>query len=1156
MQKKIEKEEELKKRKALTLEFHIASDSRNRYHFREHLLTIRDDDVRENMRGIRLLADKVNRRRIEEKREGKPLYGSYLYAAGLLDVIFHYIIGRYSEEKAPGVLGELEEFLENQYGKEALQNLYSHFSGSFPALAVYKGEKKADDYLFGSDPSGIPNSRLILEELIILWLGNINPAFEPLIELINDKSLEKSTNYLSVMESINGFFKNKPAFGPDNEYLIDMLRSPALDSPDSLMGQIEFILKRWKNLLGRLADIILRGIDLIREEEKARDGFRPGETYVVQFSHDEDLERFSDDLDWMPKVVLMAKCTYVWLDQLSKTYDKNIYRLDHIPDEELDRLASRGFTGLWLIGLWERSRASKRIKQICGNPEAVASAYSLLDYDIAHDLGGEDAYENLRKRAWERGIRLASDMVPNHMGIDSRWLIEHPDWFVQLDYPPFPSYAFEGEDLCHDDRVGVFLEEGYWHKSDAAVVFKRVDYHTGETKFIYHGNDGTQMPWNDTAQLNFLKSEVREAVIQTILHVARKFPIIRFDAAMTLAKRHYQRLWFPPPGAGGDIPSRAEHSISNEEFQNLFPLEFWREVVDRVREEVPETLLLAEAFWMMEGYFVRSLGMHRVYNSAFMNMLKNEENAKYRMSIKNVLEFNPQILKRYVNFMNNPDEETAVAQFGKDDKYFGVCMMMSTMPGLPMYGHGQVEGFAEKYGMEYRRAYWDERPDSYLVARHEREIFPLLKKRYLFSGVENFLLYDFYNRAGYVDEDVFAYSNGAGNERALIIYLNKFRSAKGTIRLSAGYIHDGAIKQSTLGEGLGISHGDEKYCLFRDIITGLQYIRSNNEMLNNGIYVELEAFKYHVFLDFHEVEDDESRHYGRLHAYLNGRGVHSIEDALVEMEMQSLLHFFHEAINPGSLRYLAEGMTDGELDPGVLAAFEEKSTNLIKGYQSFESKATLPKGLVEDLKKTYRTIMSLPELAREDDSGWRAYLTTDPYGAETGELQGYRLMLSWLFIWLLYKIKPQMSDSKRSFDWLFERYLASMIRKSFMTLGVFEKEAGEEAQLLRLIIKNEEKLTFAGRPSLHSQMEGLFKIGAVQDFIDVNMHGNILYFNKEKMEVLIYWFFIMALVKGLTEGVDRKKVLANMEVVHKKVSLILNSAEKSGYRLEAFLALL
>ena len=88
--------------------------------------------------------------------------------------------------------------------------------------------------------------------------------------------------------------------------------------------------------------------------------------------------------------------------------------------------------------------------------------------------------------------------------------------------------------------------------------------------------------------------------------------------------------------------------------------------------EAPDTLLLAEAFWLMEGYFVRTLGMHRVYNSAFMNMLKMEDNQKYRQTIKNVLEFSPEVLKRFVNFMNNPDEKTAVEQFGKGDKYFGV----------------------------------------------------------------------------------------------------------------------------------------------------------------------------------------------------------------------------------------------------------------------------------------------------------------------------------------------------------------------------------------------------------------------------------------------------------------------------------------------------
>jgi len=393
------------------------------------------------------------------------------------------------------------------------------------------------------------------------------------------------------------------------------------------------------------------------------------------------------------------------------------------------------------VGLWERSEASRRIKQMCGNPDAVSSAYSLARYQIAERLGGEAAYQNLSHRAAQRGIRLASDMVPNHMGIDSDWVYEHPDWFIGQSYSPFPNYTFNGPDLSQNPDISINIEDHYYTRSDAAVVFKRYDHRNGDTRFIYHGNDGTSMPWNDTAQLNYLNPEVREAVIQTILSVARKFPIIRFDAAMTLTKKHYQRLWFPQPGTGGDIPSRAEHAMTKEEFDRAMPNEFWREVVERVAKEVPDTLLLAEAFWLMEGYFVRTLGMHRVYNSAFMNMLKDEKKLNcIALTIKNTQEFDRDILKRFVNFMSNPDEETAVAQFGKGDKYFGVATMLATMPGLPMIAHGQIEGFTEKYGMEYKRSYWDETPDRDLIARHEREIFPLLRMRRSFSQkIENLL---------------------------------------------------------------------------------------------------------------------------------------------------------------------------------------------------------------------------------------------------------------------------------------------------------------------------------------------------------------------------------------------------------------------------------
>ena len=436
---------------------------------------------------------------------------------------------------------------------------------------------------------------------------------------------------------------------------MELLRAPARHVPTSLAGQLRYVREHWSAILGADLDALIGRLDiaigiLAEEEHGLHQRFgggagggkdRPPDVPSFTGAVVDEPEAFSSDSAWMPRVVLMAKSTYVWLDQLSRRYARELRTLDAIPDEELDTLASWGVTGLWLIGLWQRSVASERIKRMRGNADAVASAYSLDDYRIADDLGGEAAYANLRDRAWARGIRLASDMVPNHMGIDSRWVIEHPEWFLSLPEPPFPAYTYTGADLSPDARVGIVLEDHYWDDSDAAVTFKRFDRETGDERYVYHGNDGTSFPWNDTAQLDFLSPEVREHVIGVILDVARRFPIIRFDAAMVLAKKHIQRLWWPLPGSGDGIPSRAQYAISQEEFDRRMPNEFWREVVDRVAAEVPGTLLLAEAFWMLEGYFVRTLGMHRVYNSAFMHMLRDENGAGYRKVIKETIEFDP-----------------------------------------------------------------------------------------------------------------------------------------------------------------------------------------------------------------------------------------------------------------------------------------------------------------------------------------------------------------------------------------------------------------------------------------------------------------------------------------------------------------------------------
>lgn len=812
----------------------------------------------EGLARARTLADALRHRHPRLPGAGR------LYAVGLLGRFVAGLLRRYLAERNPDALKRALSWLEERHGRERISTTFAALEELFARPAA-RGEEARDDPKEPSSAAEEPEAAL--EDLILLWTLNGNPALRDWRELFDDRELEARTSYRELVEGLQVFFEGELGYGPDDLSVFELLQAPARAAPDSVEGQLRFLVNVTTAGEGPSAgqapdEGLLVGLDVIREEDKpvfagpgGPPGPPPGEVLDLSGLAEDGEERFTADRAWMPRLVLMAKNTFVWLDQLSRSYGRPIRRLDEIPGRELDRLARWGFTGLWLIGLWQRSAASKDIKRRCGNDSAEASAYAIDSYRIADELGGEAALEELQGQARRRGLRIACDMVPNHMGIDSAWVLEHPERFLSLPESPFPNYRFSGPDLSpRPEEVGLFLEDHYYDRSDAAVVFLRLDRRTGEKRYVYHGNDGTSLPWNDTAQLDYLRAETREAVIRTILEVARRFPVIRFDAAMTLARRHVQRLWYPEPGTGGDIPSRAGRGISREDLERLMPEEFWREVVDRVAREAPDTLLLAEAFWLMEGYFVRSLGMHRVYNSAFMNLLREENNAGFRTSIKNVLEFRPEILGRFVNYATNPDEGTAAGQFGTGEKYFGVCTLMATLPGLPLFGHGQMEGFREKYGMEYRRALLEEVPDAALVERHEELVVPLLRRRRLFAGSTEFRLFDFERADGSVDENVIAFSNrhrstAGGEERALVVFHNGPGRTAGRLRWSVPFRVSGAgederLDRETLVQALGLGEGDAWQC--RDRVTGEERYLTAEALIQDGLFLELGPYEHAV----------------------------------------------------------------------------------------------------------------------------------------------------------------------------------------------------------------------------------------------------------------------------------------------------------------------
>ena len=1141
------------------MEFHIQATARSLYECTESLFSSSGNLIFPNFRAVRAFTQKMIEKGFPSTKPEVATRAGQVNAMGLIDEIYHYIVRMYDEVENPGVLRRVYDATASKVGIGQLRMTLEAFVELCPPLAVY--QHKITPKVYCAEEKNLLS---VFEELLLLNLENFNPAFRPWRSLFDDTPLVTATSYSSVVDAIESLFAQEKRFGPDHQTLLELLRAPILAHPDSLDAQLRFIQTRWGMVLSdAFLAKMLGGMDVLSEESKIIyhgphdppsivPTYKPaGPEGAESVFGSHEMERFTADIDWMPKVVLLAKNTYVWLNQLSKKYQRSITRLDQIPDQELDQIAHWNFTGLWLIGIWERSIASQRIKNYTGNPDAVPSAYSLYEYEIASDLGGEEAFQNLNHRAWQRGIRLAGDMVPNHMGIYSKWMVEHPEYFIQLDYSPFPGYRFTGGDLSDSSVMQVRIEDGYWSRTDAAVVFQRIDNITGAVRYIYHGNDGTNMPWNDTAQLDLLKAEVREAVIQEIFRVARKFSIIRFDAAMTLAKKHYQRLWYPQPGTGGAIPSRSEHALTRARFDELFPHEFWREVVDRINAEMPHTLLLAEAFWLMEGYFVRTLGMHRVYNSAFMHMLMKEENDKYRQLIKNTLDFDPEILKRYVNFMSNPDEQTAIAQFGKDDKYFGIALMMVTLPGLPMFGHGQIEGFTEKYGMEYKRAYYDEHPDEHLVRRHEQEIFPIMKKRHLFSQVENFELYDFYDHHGHLNENVFAYSNRRGDERALILYHNHYSETSGRIGRSvpklAGEGGSKRLRTVTLGEGLHISADPKMYYSFRDHKGHLEFLRSGSDICEHGFYVELKAFQYHVFLDFHEMYDVDGS-LEHLCGMLQGKGVPDIHAASLELRREPLYHAFRLLLEKESITALEQYTSaSAEVSPEFDSALREKcriwNEKLHRYYGGKPEVADILGHLPDDIETMRRVgqLLAAGEKLKHHILGILSRQSREEF---------YHIALAWLASQRLSSAEFAQLVQEHGTESASHLRLEKVVREQLLRSGVAQEKAAEAAELFSVLRVFHNRTGDLRAETLVARLDFLLNDFSVREFLRLNWYEGIWYYNREAYQKLMEWLFVLTLFHIAEKNTSMDMLPSEVERGFEILQKLIDFSDKAEYDLQ------
>src|SRR5690606_23575767 len=89
----------------------------------------------------------------------------------------------------------------------------------FPPVAVYQSRISSDDYLKG-ETNGTSHKHISLEEMVMLFLSNENPAFQPYIELFDDTLLEQRTRYPEILKHIEEYFRSQPRFGPQGQTLL------------------------------------------------------------------------------------------------------------------------------------------------------------------------------------------------------------------------------------------------------------------------------------------------------------------------------------------------------------------------------------------------------------------------------------------------------------------------------------------------------------------------------------------------------------------------------------------------------------------------------------------------------------------------------------------------------------------------------------------------------------------------------------------------------------------------------------------------------------------------------------------------------------------------------------------------------------------------
>ncbi len=274
--------------------------------------------------------------------------------------------------------------------------------------------------------------------------------------------------------------------------------------------------------------------------------------------------------------------------------------LEEWPDRDLDRLKDGGFDGICLVG---SGRA------------------------------GRDALARFRERLSGRGLRLLLDFVPNHRPVDHPWVAARPELFV----------GGTAEQLAREPGS-----------------FFRVETAAGEARVLAHGRDPYFPAWTGTAQLDFGKPAVHDAMIEELAATAELCDGVRCAMAMLVLPEIFKRTW--------GVEARP----------------FWPRAIESVRARRPDFLFVAEAYWDLE-WPLQHVGFDFVFDKKLYDRLREGNAGPVRGHLSAGIDFQSKLAR----FVENHVEPRATEAFLRPI-HEAAAVATFFAPGLRLFHDGQA----------------------------------------------------------------------------------------------------------------------------------------------------------------------------------------------------------------------------------------------------------------------------------------------------------------------------------------------------------------------------------------------------------------------------------------------------------------------------------